>query len=85
MCCECTVASVHLVIKIPAVEEWLSRNVSVIIASVSRDGSWGLENCVLKCSWASLNCSECNGRAVLWVDMSEHQAPPQPLAGFVLL
>lgn len=58
MCCECIVASVNLVIKIPAVKEWLSRNVSVINASVSRDGNWGLENCVLKCSWASLNDSE---------------------------
>lgn len=46
MCCERTVASVNLVIKIPAVEEWLSRNVSVINASVSRDGNWGLENCL---------------------------------------
>lgn len=60
MCCKCTVASVNLVIKIPAVKEWLSRNVSVINASVSRDGSWGLENYVLKCIWASLNCSECS-------------------------
>lgn len=58
MCCECTVASVNLVMKIPAVKEWLSKNVSVIKASVSRDGSGGLENCVLKCSWASLNYSE---------------------------
>lgn len=39
MCCKCTVASVNLVIKIPAVKEWLSRNVSVINASVSRDGN----------------------------------------------
>lgn len=60
MCCECTVASVNLIIKIPAVKEWLSKIVSVINASVSRDGNWGLENCVLKCSWASLNDSECN-------------------------
>lgn len=39
MCCERTVASVNLVIKIPAVKEWLSRNVSVINASVSKDGN----------------------------------------------
>lgn len=58
MCCECTVASVNLVIKIPAVKEWLSRNVSVINASVSRDRSWWLENCVSRCSWASPNDSE---------------------------
>lgn len=50
MCCERAVASVNPVIKIPAVKEWLSRNVSVINASVSRGGNWGLENCVLKCS-----------------------------------
>lgn len=83
MCCERTVASVNLVIKIPAVKEWLSRNVSVIKASVCRDGSWRLENCVLKCSWPSLNYSEsATGReAVLWMDMGEHRAPPQPLVG----
>lgn len=60
MCCERAVASVNPVIKIPAVKEGLSRNVSVINASVSRGGNWGLENCVLKCSWASQNNSECN-------------------------
>lgn len=77
-------ASVNLVIKLPAVKEWLSKNVSVVYASVSRDGNWGLKNCVLKCSWASPNYSEnAAGReAVLWVDVGEHQAPPQPLAGF---
>lgn len=87
MCCECTVASVNLVIKIPAVEEWLSRNVSVINASGSRDGSWGLEICVLKCSWASLKDSERLQQGVKqccgWIEVSTKH-PHSPWLSFFL-
>lgn len=86
MCCECTVASLNLIIKIPAVKEWPSRNVSVINASVSRDGSWGLENCLeLQLGLPERLRESATGReAVLWVEIGEHQEPSQPLAGFLL-
>lgn len=51
----------------------------LINASVSRDGNWGLENCVLKCSWASLNDSVQQGEKQccgwIWVS-TEHPHSP---------